>query len=56
MEILIRNVTPEELNVLDKEEFNWEPEDETYTNIVIIGEDKEDCNAALYAIGRPLMD
>lgn len=56
MEILIRNVAPEELNVLDKEGFNWEPEDETYTSIVIIGEDKDDCNAALHAIGRPLMD
>ena len=56
MEILIRNVTPEELNVFDKEGFNWEPEDETYTSVVIIGEDKDDCNAALHAIGRPLMD
>ena len=56
MEILIRNVTPEELNILDREMFDWEPEDETNTNIIIIGEDKECCNAALYAIGRPLID
>ena len=28
MEILIRNVTPEELNTLDKEKFNWYSEDE----------------------------
>ena len=47
MEILIRNVTPEELNTLDKENFDWYPEDDTYNNIVIVGEDKECCNAAL---------
>ena len=56
MEILIRNATPAELNTLDKEKFNWYSEDDIYNNIVIVGEDKECCNAALYAIGRPLID
>ena len=56
MEILIRNVTPAELNTLDKEKFDWYSEDDTYNNIVIVGEDKEYCNAALFAIGRSLMD
>lgn len=56
MEILIRNVTPEELNILNKEKFYWYSEDYTYNNIIIIGEDKDDCNAALFAIGRPLID
>ena len=35
MEILIRNVTPEELNTLDKEKFDWYSEDDTYNNIII---------------------
>ena len=56
MEILIRNVTPEELNTLDKEKFDWYSEDDTYNNIITVGEDKECCNAALFAIGRPLID
>ena len=56
MEILIRNVTPEELNTLDKEKFDWHSEDDTYNNIIIVGKDKECCNAALFAIGRPLID
>ena len=56
MEILIRNVIPEELNTLDKEKFDWYSDDDTYNNIIIVGEDKECCNAALYAIGRPLID
>ena len=56
MEILIRNVTPEELNTLDKEKFDWYSEDDTYNNIIIVGEDKECCNATLSAIGRPFID
>ena len=56
MEILIRNVTLEELNILDKGKFDWYPEDDNYNNIIIVGEDKECCNATLYAIGRPLID
>ena len=56
MEILIRNVAPAELNTLDKEKFDWYSEDDTYNNIIIVGEDKECCNTALYAIGRPLID
>ena len=56
MEILIRNVTSAELNTLDKENFDWYSEDDTYNNIVIVGENKECYNAALYAIGRPLID
>ena len=56
MEILIRNVTPEELNTLDKEKFDWYSDDDTYNNIIIVGADKECCNAALYAIGRSLID
>ena len=38
MEIVIRNVTPEELNILDKEKFDWYSEDDTYNNIIIVGE------------------
>ena len=56
MEILIRNVTPTELNTLDKEKFDWYSDDDTYNNIIIVGADKECCNAALFAIGRPLID
>ena len=56
MEILIRNVTPAELNALDKEKFDWYSEDDTYNNIIIVGEDKECCSAVLSAIGRPLID
>ena len=56
MEILIRNVTPEELNILDKEKFDWYSDNDTYNNIIIVGEDNECCNAALSAIGRPLID
>ena len=56
MEILIRNVTPTELNTLDKEKFDWYSDDDTYNNIIIVGADKKCCNAALYAIGRPLID
>ena len=56
MEILIRNVTPKELNTLDKEKFDWYSDDDTYNNIIIVGEDKACCNAALFAIGRHLID
>ena len=56
MEILIRNVTPEEFNILDKEKFDWYSEDDTYNNIIIVGENKECCNTALSAIGRSLID
>ena len=56
MEILIRNVTPAELNTLDKENFDWYSEDDIYNNIIIVGKDKECCNATLSAIGRSLID
>lgn len=51
MEIIITNVTDEEIDILEKEDFDWCPDTLDSRDVVING-DKKYIEKALRAIGR----
>ena len=51
MEYIIENITNEEMNILEREGFNWYPDSMDNRNVVIEG-DKAYYEMALHAIRR----
>lgn len=51
MELIVTNVTDREIDILEKEDFDWYP-DSIYTRDIVLAGTKSYINKVLRAIGR----